>query len=230
MMRFPFLRNNKPMPKKGTLEYKQMQERLLARRNPKTPESAQEPLDTLAVGVPKVLKWILLFSTVPVGIGIVGVLKSDYYTEEYQRYLGMASYWIAGCSTFLGASLVGLEFMKFNPYAYSAASKFFTGPGRIYVSLAQLPLAMLCVHAAHKQDWKLYFGYLLGQAGTTLFFLSSSQRGLVPQWLANVQCPWILFCQITMLFMIYSLFSKEAHTERMKQLQENIMEGTYEED
>ena len=228
MMRhfLPFLRKvEKPMVKKGTEEFRNRQERMLKRRSI-DPLTSQSVASTVAK-VPKYLTKICVAASIPGVAGVIGIAKSDYYEHAYSMYLKVAGYWMALCGTLFGASLTGAEVMKYNPGIYKSLGGIYSKAPRLLFSFAHIPLGLMCMWGCNNENWKGLFGYMLGSAVSTLYFMGGANRKLLPAWLSNLQWPWVFYCQVISLVLVYSLFSKEAHSLKMMTLRKEIQEKTY---
>ncbi|CAG9321146.1 unnamed protein product [Blepharisma stoltei] len=218
MFSLPFIRGRivNPIPKKGTKEYKDLQDRLHQRKEAELNKSTAvaAPNDTK---IPKFLRWMLWFSGVPGVAGAFGIIKSDYNTSEYKKYMEFSGMWIGLFSTFMGSCICGVEAMQYNLKAYEVArNKYFIGFYRILAGFAYIPLGLYFIHSVQQENWKGLTFYLLAHEALNLYQGAGATRRLMPMWVSNIQWPWSIYSGTVVLFMIYSILNKNNYNERMK--------------
>lgn len=155
-------------------------------------------------------------------------MKSDYFESSYYYYLSIASNWLGMSTAFWGASFIGLEIMNFHPTTYK--SSLMAGRLRIWIGILHILLGGICMYAGEVEDWRIFTSYLLGITSSGIFGLASVRRNLIPIWLMNSYWPWVISNGIVAMFLIFSTFTKSAHTLRMTKLRDNILNNDYTEE
>ena len=190
----PYLRLkvSKPIPKKGTPEYLEMQKRLIER---KTKVQVSEPVLTNEP-VPKFFKYMLAGSAFPSTIGMICMMMSDYDSKLYNSSLALAGTWIGTSTVLLSSYSLGLEMFCYSfPNYLNQSNYLFTG-------------RMVCIQSSITGDWLGFLGFFVWLLGNTLSTIRHTEQQLIPLWLGNSHWPWLVHTQLVVVFITYSLICK----------------------
>ena len=216
----------KPLPKKGSLEYRMQMDKL---KNEMVREERQKKLDEhLQVKIPAHVKSLVLISFVPGLLGAGGIFFSDYLTPRYRRFVRSVEYWLGLNSAFMGGTLIGLEAMRYHPLAYIVTrSRLFIGPGKVFAGFAAVVPPLYMMAMADPESWLGIFWYTIGSATVSLFTMVLVNKGLCPGWLAFVHVPIFINNGIIGILLAYSLIGKSLYVAEMEQLHEKLNTGLY---
>lgn len=209
-MRLSFLRykSSKPIPKKGTAEYLELQKRLIERKQ-KLPDLSKEL--EIPEKIPKFFKYMLITSVMPPTIGTLGMLTSDCTSLFYHNCLAMTGSWIGISAVLLNAYLLGLEtFMYTKPFYADPKNFFFIGSRRVFFSALSIPMGFWCLKSTFSADWVGFLVYFIWLQINTLTTIRSTEHKLIPGWLGNGHWPWLVYTQLITVFITYSLFSRNC--------------------
>jgi hypothetical protein len=201
------LKQSKPIPKKGSPEYIELQKRLIERKS-----KVQEPEPEIVnQKTPKALKYLMISSTFPSTLGLVCLMTSDYSSSLYNTSLALTGAWVGTTSVMLNGYLIGLEaFMYSNPSYTDPKNFIFIGTRRVFLSLLGLPMGFLCIQSTVSSTSGGMFGYFIWLLLTTLITIRSTEKKLIPSWLGNSHWLWLIHTQLITIFLAYSLFNKES--------------------
>ncbi|OMJ89100.1 hypothetical protein SteCoe_8824 [Stentor coeruleus] len=202
---------NKPIPKRGSPEYLEMQKKIIERRS--TTLSASEPIKHEAV--PKFYKYALAASSMPSTIGVFFMLYSEPFSAMYMNSLALTGTWIGISTATMNGYLIALEAFLYKLPEYQDMRNFlFVGRSRMFWGYSGIPMGLLCIYSTISYNWGglfFFFTYLLAN---TLGVIRASERGIVPNWFGNSHWPWLMQTQLIVVFLIYSLLSSQAKISR----------------
>ena len=202
-------KQSKSLPKKGTPEYAELQKRLIERKM-KTPDKAVDQV-VIPEKTPKSFKYVLTMSAFPPTIGMYTMFTSDYASELYASSLALTGTWIGTTSVLLSAYLTGLEAFYYQvPYYTHSTNYLFTGARRIAFSMMGMPMGFLCLYSTVTSNWVGFFFYFSWLLLNTLTTIRSCEKKIIPGWLGNSHWPWLIQTQLIVVFITYSLFTKEC--------------------
>jgi hypothetical protein len=212
VLKYLRLKSSKPIPKKGSPEYLDLQKRLTERKIQSQTPSPLIPSES----TPRFFKYSLICTAVPSSLGLLCMLSSEPFSPLYTSSFALTGSWIGASTVLLCGSHCGLEAFAYRLPQYLAPKNYmFTGSRRVFFSLSSIPFGLLCVHSTVFYDWigfSLYFLYLLAN---TLATIRGGEQGLTPGWLASAHWPWLVHTQLVLMFLIYSVMSMKANAKEI---------------
>ena len=206
-LNFLRLRPSKPIPKKGSPEYIELQKRLIERKKSKLESLPELPLET----TPAIFKYTLFLSLVPSTAGILTMALSDHTSTTYSSALALTGTWIGLNAVLISAYNVGLEaFLYQSPYYSHPSNFFFTGGRRVIFSALGIPMGVLCLHSTITGSWIGIFSYFSWLMVNTLTTIRCNDRRLMPGWLGTAHWPWLVHTKLVALFLIYSMLNTKC--------------------
>lgn len=200
-------KNPNPIPKKGSKEYLELQQKLSERRGAKPAAVVAEESNEV---VPKFFKATIGFSSIPSSVGLLCMLISDPNNSLYYSGLAFSGTWIGMYSVFYSAFSIGLEgFYYKDPAYFDIKNYLFTGKSRVFYSCLGIPVGFLCIHSSINASWIGFVPYFFWLLSNTIFIVRSANKDIMPQWLCNGHWSWMVSAQIITIILMYKLFSDD---------------------
>lgn len=209
-----FSKVSKPIPKKGSPEFKEMQKRL-AERKLKFMQSLLVEED-FEESIPKVFKYGLIAGAVPMSLGASLMFVYDISMVEYSYTLAFTGTWIATSTLLLKGAEIGLEGLWYNkPFYQKKENWLFTGNRRVINSFLGLPMSCLCIYSCLNYFWEGLAGFFAYQQLNIILSIYTSYAGLTPPWYSTGYWMYVSFSQIALVMIIYSLSSQKDAEQKV---------------
>lgn len=206
-MKYLRSKGNKPIPKRGSPEYMEIQKKIIERKT--VPVNSSEQI--VHEGVPKFYKYALAASSMPSTLGFICMFGSEPFSAMYMNSLALTGTWIGISTATMNGYLIALEAFMYKQPEYKNIKNFvFIGSRRMLWGFSGIPMGLLCIYSTISYNWGglfFFFTYLLAN---TLGVIRASEKGILPNWLGNSHWPWLMQTQLIVVFLIYSLLSSQV--------------------
>lgn len=202
-----FSKLNKPIPKRGTPEYLELQKRLIERKEKLVPKFNLE--ENFQEVTPKVFRYSLIASSLPLIFGAGSLIYFDITDFQYTHALNLTGTWLATNNLLLKGADLGLEgYLYKKPFYDMIRSYYFTGKFRLLNCFLMLPMSYLCITSCMFYDWTGLIGYFIYQQLMIFANIYTAQENITPAWFSTGCSIYLGFSQIILIVMIYSLIGQ----------------------
>jgi hypothetical protein len=193
---------SKPIPKKGSPEYVEMQKRLQERKVKMLPETQEE--EKFQEKMNKGFKYALWGATLPLTYGILKLALTDSLAIS----LAFTGSWVGFTGLFLKSAELGLEvFLHKKPFYMLPKNTIFVGSFRVFSCFFHVPMSFLCIWSSMTQSWSGLSAYFVYQQLVMLASIKSTNEFLTPAWLGSSHWMYLIYSQIAVIIMIYSIIN-----------------------